>query len=160
MGSRGTQPGKLAPSFLQQPLSSLPLKVTPVKEYDPGHPQQEPQHQGFCRIRRGAGPLQEEQVVRSGQPFFPSSVCRLRLLPLFTTLILNASFLTLTGPRPSKKSSLNTGGGSSDVGAALLLQLAGHQAQTHAAADVAGTLCQSKGPFLKEKLFTFGCIWS
>ena len=38
-----------------------------------------------------------------GSSFSPSSVSRLRLLPLFTTLILRASFRTLAGPRPSKK---------------------------------------------------------
>ncbi|MXQ88454.1 hypothetical protein E5288_WYG006756 [Bos mutus] len=42
------------PSFSpSSPLSSLQLKVTLGKEYDPGHPQQEPQHQGFPAGSRG-----------------------------------------------------------------------------------------------------------
>ena len=83
-----------------------------------------------------------------GSCFFPSSVYRLRLLPLFTTLILNASFLTLTGPRPSKKSSLNTG---RRQFLTLVLRcfcsLPGSRHRPTQQLMLQASLCQSKRPF-------------
>ena len=129
------------PSFSpSSPLSSLPLKVTPGKEYDPGHPQQEPQHQGFPAGSGGEqGLYKKGSGGGQGQLLLPQQRVPLETAALVHHLDPECQLPHTDWPQAVKEVLSEHGEASVlDVGAALLLQLAGQQAQTHTAADVAG----------------------
>ena len=129
------------PSFsTSSPLSSLPLKVTPGKEYDPGHPQQEPQHQGFPAGSGGEqGLYKKGSGGGQGQLLLPQQRVPLETAALVHHLDPECQLPHTDWPQAVKEVLSEHGEASVlDVDAALLLQLAGQQAQTHTAADVAG----------------------
>ena len=154
------------PSFsTSSPLSSLPLKVTPGKEYDPGHPQQEPQHQGFPAGSGGEwGLYKKGSGGGQGELLLPQQRVPLETVALVHHLDPECQLPHTDWPQAVKEVLSEHGEASVlDVDAALLLQLAGQQAQTHTAADVAGIALPVEEALSlkkKKKLFIFVCIWS
>ena len=142
------------PSFSRSsPLSSLPLKVTPGKEYDPGHPQQEPQHQGFPAGSGGErGLYKKGSGGGQGQLLLPQQRVPLETAALVHHLDPERQLPHTDWPQAVKEVLAEHGEAAVlDVGAALLLQLAGRQAQTHAAADVAGIALPVEEPLSQKK---------